>query len=137
MNKENRSDNYLDQMKIQGEKFKSELPDHAWSRIESRLDSSYNNRHFSFYKLFYNAAMILLLMAVVTVIFIYNKDNFNYFQNDSEPFNYEIVEIKVTTNTYPVYDVHKLMAAYQNMPDHLPEKEIDGSGSLMTPQEFQ
>lgn len=93
--------------------YKSSVPPYAWSRIESRLDKNKSNKEISFYKLFYNAAVVLLLigaLALISVVVMKEQP-----ADPIDDYAQNIHELNISSNSYPVYDIHQLQKAYQRL----------------------
>ena len=115
----------IDDIRGMEPKFRADIPPHAWSRIESRLDNHKSRKQISFYKLIYNAAIFVILTAVVSILAIYAIRNNS--SSDETIYTQNIQVLKVTNNSYPVYDVHKLQKAYARL------KAQSGAGMFPDP----
>ena len=115
----------FDDIKGKEPQFRADIPPHAWSRIESRLDNNKSKQQISFYKLIYNAAIFVILSAVISVLAIYMMRKNS--TTGEEGYTQNIQVLKVTNNSYPVYDVHKLQKAYARL------KEKSGTGMFPDP----
>jgi len=115
MKKQNSKMDIFDQIREESPEFRTELPKHAWSRITDKMDNSYSEKRFSFYKVFYNAAMVIFVMGLLFIIGFYLQKE-NSQQNASQNvYALNIEDLKSSEKTYPNYDVHKLHAAYKNL----------------------
>jgi hypothetical protein len=101
----------VEEIRQKGPNFRSDVPSHAWSRIESSLDKVHSSKQISFYKLFYNAAMVALLAVVSFLMFSVVK-KYNTPKFAQKTYTESIESLNVSVNTYPVYDIHKLYNAY-------------------------
>lgn len=106
--------NLIQKIEEQAPGYRAELPGSAWSRIESRLESQKQGKKISFYKSIYSAAIVLIVIASISIISLYfGSNNQNLFSKEKNYSQYTIEELDVEEYTYPVYDVHSLLASYQ------------------------
>jgi len=134
MEKDKNSNAFFDKLQEKGAQFRSEMPENAWSRIESKLDRHYSTRHLLRYKLVYNAAMVLLLVTATGLTGYYLWSAFLGQDSAEEHYARNIQDLETRGNTYPVYSVHKLMSAYSKLnysPRESMEAEVpEGSSDI-------
>ena len=122
----------------QAPEYKAELPGNAWSRIESRLESHNQGKKISFYKSLYSAAIILIIIASISIISLYygfGPNNQKLFSEEATYSLYTVEELEVEEYTYPKYDIHSLLASYQLLFDkgsNFYNKDIEEIKAVLT-----
>lgn len=126
MKDQNIKTDIIEEIKAGTKNYQTSVPPYAWSRIESRLDKNKSNKEISFYKLFYNAAIVLLLIGALSLISVMVvKDHPSQAIDD---YAHNIQELNISSNSYPVYDIHQLHKAYQRLENTQGSQWLDHSG---------
>jgi hypothetical protein len=115
MEKDNKKEDIFTKVKHSAASYQDTPPLKTWSRIESKLDEKKGQKKSSMYQFVYYAAMILLIIGVFSIGKFYMQPASQNNFDTAELYAFHIEELLTTKNTYPVYSVHKLKAAYENI----------------------